>query len=163
MWNSLDGYKQAADQFNRWAEQTNKRGMRFGFHNHNYEFRKFGDTTGFDTLLARTDPKLVFFEMDCYWIAQAGLDPVKMLKEHGSRIKLLHVKDRKAGFPTSTELNKPAEHFAEVGTGEIDWKAVFATASASGVEHYFVEQDECERPPLESLQISYNNLQKLLA
>src|SRR5262249_4655060 len=59
MWDSLDGVKQAADQFNAWGEKASKMGMRFGFHNHNYEFRRFGDTTGFDTIVARTDPKLV--------------------------------------------------------------------------------------------------------
>src|SRR5271154_947416 len=65
MWTSLDGFKQAADQLNKWGEQIQKMGMHFGFHNHNYEFHRFGDATGFDVLMARTDPNLVCLEMDC--------------------------------------------------------------------------------------------------
>ncbi|HJX00461.1 MAG TPA: sugar phosphate isomerase/epimerase [Terriglobales bacterium] len=161
MWDSLEGFQRAADQFNRWGERAKSMGMRFAFHNHNYEFRHFGQTTGFDTLVERTDPKLVFFEMDCYWITQAGEDPVATLRRLGQRIRLLHIKDRKPGFAPSQELNDAAEHFTEVGNGSIEWKSVLATARASGVEQMFVEQDESERPPVESLRISYHNLQKL--
>jgi sugar phosphate isomerase/epimerase len=158
---TLDGYEQAADQFNIWGEQARKRGMRFGFHNHNYEFRQFGKTTGFETLLERTDPQLVWLEMDCYWITQAGRDPVKMLAEHGSRIRLLHLKDRKPGFPPSQELNDAAGHFTEVGSGTINWKAILAAAQQNGVEHLFVERDSGDRTPLESLRVSYQNLQRI--
>jgi sugar phosphate isomerase/epimerase len=65
MWFTLDGYKRAADQFNTWGEKIHQAGMQFGFHNHNYEFRRFGDTTGFETMMKRCDPKLVCMEMDC--------------------------------------------------------------------------------------------------
>jgi sugar phosphate isomerase/epimerase len=162
MWYSLDDFKRAADQFNIWGEKVQSMGMRFGFHDHNYEFRRFGDTTGFDTLVARTDPKLVCFEIDCYWITQAGRDPVKTLNDLGRRVRLIHVKDRKPGFSFSQELAPSAEHFTEVGTGMIDWKAVLAAAERTGVEHYFVEQDTTTIPPLESLEISYRNLRKML-
>ncbi len=162
MWNSLDDFKRAADQFNVWGEKVQRLGMQFGFHNHNYEFKRFGDTTGFETLVARTDPKLVCFEIDCYWITQAGRDPVKVLNDLGKRVRLIHVKDRKPGFPASQELAPSAEHFTEVGTGSIDYKAVLAAAEHIGVEHYFVEQDSTSIPPLESLAISYRNLRKLI-
>ena len=162
LWNTLDGFKQAADQFNRWGEEVQRRGMRFGFHNHNYEFRKFGNTTGFDTLLEHTDPKLVALEMDCYWITQAGEDPLQMFKKYGSRIVMLHLKDRKSGFPFSQTLDETAEHFTEVGNGTIDWRAILLEAKKNQVRHLFVEQDSGERPPLDSVRISYKNLQLLL-
>lgn len=162
MWNSLDGFKHAAEQFNTWGEQAQKSGMRFAFHNHNYEFRRLGETTGFDTIVARTDPKLVWLEMDCYWITQAGHDAVEMLNRFGNRVRMIHVKDRKPGFAPSQTLDASAEHFTEVGTGTIDWKAVLAAAQKAGVEHYFVEQDSGERPPLESVAISYRNLRGLM-
>ncbi len=161
MWDSVEGFQRAADQFNKWGEKAQSMGMRFGFHNHNYEFQRFNETTGFDTLLARTDPKLVCFELDCYWLAEAGRDPVKTIKETGDRVRLLHIKDRKPGFPTSTRLGPAAEHFAEVGTGTIDWKAVIK-AAGPGVEHYFVEQDSTAIPALQSVAISYRNLRRLL-
>jgi sugar phosphate isomerase/epimerase len=161
MWNSLDDYKRAADQFNKWGERAQSMGMRFAFHNHNYEFRRFGQTTGFQALVDRTDPKLVFFEMDCYWITQAGEDPIAMMRLLGNRIRMLHLKDRKPGVPPSQQKDKAAEHFTEVGNGSIDWKRIFAAARADRVEHMFIEQDECERPPMDSLGISYRNAEGL--
>ena len=163
MWTSADGFKKAADQFNKWGEQVKALGMQFGFHNHNYEFQKFGSTTGFDILTQTADPKLVCLEMDCYWITQAGQDPVAMLKKYGSRIQLLHLKDRQSGFPTTQMLGPDAEHMTEVGSGTINWKAVIETAQQTGVKHFFVERDNGSTPAFESLRISYNYLNKLMA
>jgi len=163
MWSSADGFKKAADQFNKWGSQVNSMGMQFGFHNHNYEFQKFGNTTGFDILTTNTDPKLVCLEMDCYWMTQAGQDPVAMLKKFGNRIQLIHLKDRQAGFPTSQTLGPDAEHITEVGSGTIHWREVIETAQQVGVKHYFVERDNGSTPPFESLRISYNYLSKLVS
>jgi sugar phosphate isomerase/epimerase len=163
MWTSADGFKKAADQFNKWGEQVHGMGMQFGFHNHNYEFQKFGNTTGFDILTKNADPKLVCLEMDCYWITQAGRDPVAMLKKFGSRIQLLHLKDRQAGYPTTQMLGPDAEHITEVGSGTINWKSVIETAQQTGVTHFFVERDNGRTPAFESLRISYDYLSKLMA
>jgi sugar phosphate isomerase/epimerase len=163
MWNSADSFKKAADQFNKWGEKIKGMGMQFGFHNHNYEFQKFGSTTGFDILTKNADPKLVCLEMDCYWITQAGQDPVAMLKKFGSRIQLLHLKDRQAGFPTTQMLGPDAEHMTEVGSGTINWKAVIETGQQTGVQHFFVERDNGSTPAFESLRASYNYLNKLMA
>lgn len=163
MWTSADGFKKAADQFNKWGQQVKALGMQFGFHNHNYEFQKFGNTTGFDILTQTADPKLVCLEMDCYWITQAGQDPVAMLKKYGSRIQLLHLKDRQSGFPTTQMLGPDAEHITEVGSGTINWKSVIETAQQTGVKHFFVERDNGSTPAFESLRISYNYLNKLMA
>jgi sugar phosphate isomerase/epimerase len=51
--------------------------------------------------------------------------------------------------------------FAEVGQGTIDWKGIFAAAPTGGMKHYFIEQDLCERPPLESVKMSYDYLHQL--
>jgi len=161
MWFTLDAYKRAADQFNIWGERIHQAGMQFGFHNHNYEFRRFGDTTGFETMMNRCDPKLVCIEMDCYWITQAGGDPLQMFQQYGNRIKLLHLKDRKPGFPTSQVKNTDAEHFTEVGAGTIHWQEILAAAEKNRVKHFFVERDSGELPAVESLRISYQNLQKI--
>ncbi len=162
MWGAADEFKRAADQFNTWGAKAAGMGMRFGYHNHNYEFRRFGDTTGFDILLERTDPRLVCLELDCYWVVQGGADLLNILRQHGKRIRLLHVKDRKPGFATSQHLDEAAMHFTEVGTGTIDWRAVIRQAQTAGVEHFFIEQDTMEKPALESLDISYRNLRPLL-
>jgi sugar phosphate isomerase/epimerase len=163
MWNSLDSFKQAAEQFNKWGEQVNSLGMKFAFHNHNYEFKNFGSATGFHTLVTNTDPKLVSFEMDCYWVTQAGRDPVQMMEILGKRVRMLHLKDRKPGFPTSQQLNDAAGHFTEVGNGSIAWEKVLQKAKQIEVEHYFVEQDKSDKQPMESLAISYKYLKPLFA
>ena len=161
MWLTLDGYKRAADQFNIWGEKIRKAGMQFGFHNHNYEFRRFGDTTGFETMMERCDPSLVCIEMDCYWIAQAGRDPLQMFHQYGNRIKLLHLKDRKPGFPATQVKDAAAEHFTEVGAGTILWSDILAAAQKNGVKHFFVERDSGDLPAMESLRISFEYLRKI--
>jgi sugar phosphate isomerase/epimerase len=161
--NSADGYKRAAQQYNAWATKAKTMGMRFGFHNHNSEFKTYDGRTGLDILLESTDPALVQWQMDCYWVAQAGFDPVEMLRRHGKRMQTLHVKDRKPNVPTSTETGAASAHFTEVGEGTLDWKAILGLAEKNRIPYIFVEQDQTEKPPLESLQISYTNLVKFLA
>jgi sugar phosphate isomerase/epimerase len=162
-WTSADGFYTAAHQFNEWAKRVNDMGMRFAFHNHDYEFRKFDGKTGYDIILNETDPNLVFYEMDCYWITQAGLDPVHMLNRLGRRVRMLHIKDRKPGFPPSNDMEDRSAHFTEVGTGSINWPEVIETAKKLQIEHYFIEQDHIEGPPVESLRASYTYLRKILS
>ena len=161
-WTSAEGFQTAARQFNEWGRRVHDMGMRFAFHNHDYEFRQFDGKTGYDILLKETDPNLVFFELDCYWITQAGLDPVQMLDRLGRRVRMLHIKDRKAGFPSSNDMNESSAHFTEVGTGGIQWPAILKAAEKLQIEYYFIEQDRFSGPPLESLRTSYRNLRKML-
>ena len=160
--NSADGYKRGADQYNAWGAKAKSMGLKFGFHNHNAEFQDFGGVTGFDVLIKNTDPALVQWQMDCYWVAQAGRDPVAMLRQYGSRIQSLHLKDRKPNVPTSVETGPTAAHFTEVGNGTLDWVSILRLAGNDHIRYMYVEQDQTDRPPLESLQISYTNLVKFL-
>jgi sugar phosphate isomerase/epimerase len=160
--NSADGYKRAAAQYNEWAAKARTMGIRFGFHNHNAEFKIYDGKTGLDILLENTDAALVQWQMDCYWVAQAGFDPVEMLRLHGRRMQTLHVKDRKPNVPTSTDTGPASAHFTEVGEGTLDWKTILRLAEKDHIPYIFVEQDQTDRPPLESLQISYTNLTKFL-
>jgi sugar phosphate isomerase/epimerase len=161
-WGSPEGFRRAAAAFNQWGKQCQQHGMRFAFHNHNYEFQDLKGTTGFDILLKETDPELVWLEMDVYWITQAGRDPVLLLNQLGKRVRLLHLKDRKADVPTSQVLDDGAEHFTEVGNGTIAWRPLFTLAQKLGIEHYYVEQDESDKSPMDSLKISYAFLHKML-
>jgi sugar phosphate isomerase/epimerase len=159
---SLDGFKKAAEVFNKAGEQTAKAGIQFCYHNHNFEFARFGDTLGYDVLLRETDPKYVRFELDCFWMTHAGHDPVKYFENFPGRFPLLHIKDLKKGIPSSTSFAMPwGNPFAEVGRGVIDWKRIFKAAKRGGLEHYFVEQDQCDIPAFESARISYEYLRKL--
>jgi sugar phosphate isomerase/epimerase len=95
-------------------------------------------------------------------VAQAGFDPEEMLRLHGRRMQTLHVKDRKPNVPTSTDTGPASAHFTEVGEGTLDWKTILRLAEKDHIPYIFVEQDQTDRPPLESLQISYTNLTKFL-
>ena len=161
-WATIDGFHTAAKQFNAWGKQVADLGMRFAFHNHDYEFKPYGDKTGYQVLLDETDPHLVFFEMDCYWVTQAGKDPVEMLRSLGHRVRMIHLKDRKPGFPPSNDMGPSSSHFTEVGHGSINWKAVLNAARSIGIEYYFVEQDQTPGNPLDSIRSSYQYLRTIM-
>jgi len=158
----LEGFHTAAKQFNEWGKKVSDLGMRFAFHNHDYEFKPYGDKTGYQVLLDETDPNLVFFEMDCYWITQSGHDPVEMLHRLGNRVRMIHLKDRKPGFPPSYDMEESSSHFTEVGHGSINWKAVIAAAQQMNIEYYFVEQDQ-SADPVASIRSSYQYLRSIVA
>jgi sugar phosphate isomerase/epimerase len=158
---SLDDYKRHVELFNKIAEQTHQAGMQFCYHNHDFEFQKFDGITVFDYLLKHLDPHLVQFEMDCFWVTHAGQDPVALMKQHPGRFPLLHIKDLKTGISPSTEFDARMGLFTEVGKGVIDWKRIFAAAPQGGMKYFFVEQDYCEIPPLESIKVSYEYLHHL--
>jgi sugar phosphate isomerase/epimerase len=159
---SFDDFKRLAEVFNKAGEQTKKAGIQYCYHNHNFEFKKYADTTAFDYLLKALDPKLVNFEMDCFWVTHAGEDPVKFFNAHPGRFPLLHIKGLAAGYPPSTTLDD-VKHamFVPVGQGIIDWKRIFQAAAKGGMKHYYIEQDFCKRPPLEAVKMSYEYLHNL--
>lgn len=158
---SFDDYKRLVDVFNKAGEKTRTAGIQFCYHNHNFEFKKYGNTTAYEYLLNTLDPKLVKFEMDCFWVTHAGHDPVVYFKKYPGRFPLLHIKDMKDKPAPSHELDAKMGLFAPVGQGTIDWKRIFAAAPQGGMRHYYVEQDYCEQPPLEAIKISYDYLSKL--
>ncbi len=160
---SLDDYRHVADFFNQVGERIHSAGLQFAYHCHNFEFTTYDGVVAFDELLRRADPKLVEIELDCYWVSRAGKDPVAYFKQYPGRFPLLHIKDMKPGHAPTTDLMKGADAFTEVGRGSIDWKRIFEAAAEGGVKHYFVEQDICEHPPLESARISYEYLHSLQA
>ncbi len=146
---TVDDWKAVAKRFNAAGAQVKGGGFRFAYHNYNAELRNLGGgTTPLDVLASETDPSLVSFEMDLYWVVNGGGDPLAFLARHPGRYKMLHVKDS-AG---------PEHKMMDVGAGQIDFKAIFARAK--GVEHYFVEHDE-PADPIASIAASYKYLANL--
>ncbi len=159
---TLDDWKWNAEQLNKLGEQVKKAGLKLAYHNHNYEFKKLGDTTGYDELLRLTDPELVFFQMDCGWVSVAGHDPVEYLKKYPSRYRLLHIKDFKKGFtPTTTLGEKGGPVPTELGRGGIDYAKIFAVAPENVI--FYVEQEPPfkEMPALEAAKVDYDYLSNL--
>lgn len=148
---TLDDYKQRAEDFNKAGEVCKKAGIQFCYHNHNFEFQKIDGQVPYEQLLKEADKDLVKMEMDIYWISYAGYDPIAMFKEHPGRFVLWHVKDM---------ADTPEKNFTEVGNGVIDWPNIFAHARESGMQHFFVEQDQCPGNPFDSIRQSITYLKK---
>jgi sugar phosphate isomerase/epimerase len=165
---TLDDWKWNAEQFNRIGEQVKKAGLQFGYHNHNFEFKTYGDVTGYEELLRLTDPDLVKLEMDCGWVTVAGHDPVALLKKYANRYRLLHIKDFRAGFTPRTNLSPGgagAPVATELGRGGIDYRKVFAAARKAQIRALFVEQEPPfqDMPALQAIKVDYDYLNNLRA
>ena len=156
---TLDDWKWNAEQLNKIGAACKQAGLRCGYHNHNMEFRSYDGVTGYDELLRLTDPALVTMEVDLAWVVTAGVDPVKLLKKHDDRISMLHVKDLLKDARVTVDRLQPET--TEVGSGKIEWKKVFKAADRKRITHYFVEQENFERSPLEAVKISFDYLKGL--
>jgi len=156
---NLDDWKWNAEQLNKIGAEAAKAGLRCGYHNHNMEFRSYDGVVAYDELLRLTDPALVTMEMDIAWVVTAGADPVKYLKKHANRISLLHVKEVRKDLRTM--VDRVQAQTTEVGSGKIDWKHTFKAMEPGLIKHYFVEQENFERPPLEAVKVSFDYLKTL--
>ncbi|THU36820.1 sugar phosphate isomerase/epimerase [Niastella caeni] len=148
---SADNYKKIAASLNKAGEIAKKAGVKLAYHNHDFEFVPVDGKTGMDIFLKETDPKLVFFELDIYWVSKAGKDPLAMFAKHPGRFTMWHVKDMD---------NTPKKSFTEVGSGVINYKKIFNYAKQSGMKYFFVEQDMCPGAPLDSTAKSIAYLKK---
>jgi sugar phosphate isomerase/epimerase len=146
---TADGWKKAAETFNRAGKESMRSGIHLGYHNHVEEFKPVDGKLPYDILLTECDPKLVVMEMDLGWAHKAGADPLAYFAKYPGRFPLVHVKD----FDKDGDMT-------EVGKGVIDWKAIFAKADLGGIKHYFVEHDD-PKDPFASAQTSYEYLEKL--
>ena len=157
----LESIRVLSDKLNAAGEKAKAAGLRFCYHNHAFEFEPTEGTTPFQVMMERTDPKLVGLEMDVFWVSVAGHDPVELLGKLSGRVPLLHLKDKERGTPVMYKESVPRTAFKEIGHGVIDWPKVLNAASAAGVAHYFVEQDQTPGDPVESLKQSFAYLSKL--
>jgi sugar phosphate isomerase/epimerase len=146
-----DDWVRVANRFNRLGALAREAGLRFAYHNHDFEFAPASRGFRFDTLLMRTDPRLVDFEMDVYWVTKGGADPMWYLRHHAGRFPMLHLKDATAA---------PERRMVDVGAGTIDWAALLTLARDQGATHAFVEHDE-PADPLASIRASHSYLSSL--
>lgn len=150
---TLDDYKRTAELFNKCGEISNQYEIKTGFHNHDFEFVKLDGQVPYDVLLSETDSDKVCFELDHYWTTKAGVDGLAILNKHKGRFPLWHIKDMD---------NSSEQFFTEVGSGVINWKKIFETAPSTGMQYFFVEQDQCRNfRPLESIEIGHDYLASL--
>jgi sugar phosphate isomerase/epimerase len=152
----LAAYREAAALFNEVGRKCRDAGALFCYHNHAWEFEdREGDTCGMDVLAAETDPELVKFCLDVYWIYHGQDDPVRFINAHRERAVYFHFKDGVRG-----EDGKP--HFLELGKGAVDLKAAYEAAAALGPEWIVYEQDRSDGDPTESVRESREYLRREL-
>jgi len=143
---SLDGYRRWAETFNRCGEICEQAGLGFAYHNHAYTFMLQDEEYPQDVLMRNTDPSLVDFELDMYWVDVAGADIEQWLQKYPGRFVLGHVKDRLRG-----DDGEPANESGILGTGTIDYPRLLPAAHAAGMRYFLVEQEAYRgTTPLES-------------
>ena len=153
----IDAFKKFADEFNEKGEICQKNGIRFAYHNHDYSFVDMNGQLGQDVMMKNTDPKLVDFELDMYWVVAGGQDIETWLNKYPKRFRLCHVKDRKKGVAT-TDKNESVV----VGTGSIDYAKILKTAKKQGMEYYIVEQEKWDgTTPMQAAQANAGFMKNL--
>jgi sugar phosphate isomerase/epimerase len=146
---SLDDWRRIAERLTQAAAEAHAMGLRFAYHNHDFEFLEMEGLTPLDVFLETADPALVQVELDLFWIVDAGGDPIDFIERWPGRIPLVHVKDRTADG-----------QMTEVGSGVIDWAEIFRHREQAGIRYYFVEHDSPGKP-FQSVESSLHYLSRL--
>jgi len=149
---TLDDWRYVAGEFNRIGEKLKSAGITFGMHNHVPEFAVENGVLVYDELLRLTDPRYVVFEMDCGWVTAAGHNPVDYLSKAPERFPLLHVKD----------MTREADgkfHSVVMGTGVANYGPILR--AATGLKHYFIEQEEFVGDTMTELREDAEYMRKL--
>ena len=128
---NIDQYREYVDLYNSFGEKCNQNGLKFAYHNHDFEFKVLDGEVPMDLLLNKTDPNNVSFELDMYWVHKAKKDPKSYINKYPGRFPLWHIKD----MASNTMM-------ADVGDGIIDFSEIFGLNKISGLKHYFVERDD---------------------
>lgn len=150
-----DGYRRFAAEASTIGETLAAHGITLSYHNHSFEFIRFGNKTGLDLIFSASDPRYLHAEIDTYWIQHGGADPAEWIRRVAGRMAIVHYKDM-AILPDGQQV------FAEVGEGNLNWPAILRATLETHVPWIVVEQDRCHRDPFESLEISFRFLQEQL-
>ena len=148
---TVDNYKKVAEVFNKAGEECKKLNIKFGYHNHEYEFETNKGQVLYDVLLDNTDASLVNMELDLGWVIVAGKNPLDYFKKYKGRFSLWHLKD----------MDLVKKHSTEFGKGVLDIVQMLKHSKDSGMKYFFVEQEEYASTPFESMKENMEYLAKL--
>jgi len=150
---TIDAYKSICQSLNKAGEICNKHGVRFGYHNHNFEFEKVDGQIPYDVMLAELDPKKVGMELDLFWVVNAGYDPTTYFAKYPGRFEQWHVKDMDKADKMKNDV---------IGAGSIDFKALFTHAKQAGLKRFYVEQETYKAAPIDTIKPSADYLKTIL-
>ncbi len=148
---TVSNYRKTADIFNKAAEECKKNNLKFGYHNHDYEFEKVDGKVLYDILLTETDAGLVDMELDLGWVVATGNDPIAYFNKYPDRFPLWHLKDMKKEKNESTEFGK----------GKLNIAEMFKNGDKSGMKYFFVEQEEYLSTPEDSAKHNIEYLKNI--
>ncbi len=142
---TLDDVKMYCDYFTSVGYKTAAASIAFGYHNHDFEFKKIGDQLIYDYMLNNVSKNHVFFQLDVYWCQVGGYSPAEYLKNYASQIKTVHIKDVK-----------------EIGaSGTMNFQPIFEQMKANNIKDWYVEVEEyTNNDPVASVKESYDYLAK---
>lgn len=151
---SVQAARSFAASLNTIAKTVTGEGLRFAYHNHDFEFRPLPDgngTTMWDILQAETDPTTVALELDIYWVTFGGGDALATLKANPARYPLLHFKDMQGEGASLRD--------APVGEGTVDWGPYLV--ASEGTSHLFIVEQDTPDDPLGDVERSLRAMEKL--
>lgn len=148
---TVSNYKRVAQAFNKAGEECKSRGIKFGYHNHEYEFETDGGQVLYDILLKNTDAALVNMELDLGWVLVGGKNPLDYFSKYPGRFPLWHLKD----------MDLVKKHSVEFGKGGLDITAMLKHQKQAGLKYLFVEQEEYAFTPLQSMKANMAYLDKV--
>ena len=148
---TIDNYKKVAESFNKAGEECKRLGIKFGYHNHEYEFESKEGKVLYDVLLDNTQPDLVHMELDLGWVIVGGKNPLDYFTKYPGRFPLWHLKD----------MDLAKKHSVEFGKGQLDIMAMLKNRKQSGLDIMFVEQEEYASTPFESMKENMDYLKKI--
>ncbi len=150
----------AIRDFNAAGRKLKDAGLEFAYHVHGYEFQPGTDGTLFDVMAKNTDPEVVSFEMDVFWVARGGGDPVGLFRKYPGRFTLTHLKDIQKGTPLGDPTGSaPDETSVPLGQGQIDWPELLREANKQGVKYHFIEDEHPEAE--KQIPVSLEYLERL--
>ena len=148
---TIDNYKKTAEVFNKAGEDCKKMNLKFGYHNHDFEFEKQNGQVLYDVLLNETDPKLVHMELDLGWVVATGNDPLAYFKKYPGRFELWHLKDM--------DLQK--KHSTEFGKGSLAIVDILKHSKQAGMKYFYIEQEEYTLDAFTSMKENMDYLAKI--
>jgi sugar phosphate isomerase/epimerase len=149
--NSYEGYTRFIKKANEICKQIKAEGMTFAYHNHDFEFEKWGGVLAIDRIIEEC-PDL-YFILDTFWVQAGGGNPVKYIKKLEGRIKVIHFKDYR--------IKDRTRQFAEIGEGNLDWDEIIPLCKETKIPYAVIEQDaDFLIDPFESLALSRKFLLK---
>lgn len=134
------------------GEGCRSKGIQLCYHNHSFEFVTLGQRNALDLIYDETGKDNLHAELDTYWVKHGGSEPLDYINRLQGRCPIIHLKDM---------ADDEARSFAAVGTGILDFPAIFAAGEQAGAVWAIVEQDVCPGDPFDAIATSLENLRKM--